>query len=220
MHLFGWGQRPVNLYKAYDCFCRAHSAGCAAATNNRAVCKWLGRGCRQNKEEAEKLLAAADAKGSPPPLRLMALVSTLCRAHILARLISLYVGSLDKFECVRREEKPQPYLENGPKVPPGTVRTCHSCDQAIRRKAHAIAQSGFRLWLSVCRLPVRAPERLRAAMCRSSFVSTSLCWCQDRSVLACDSFIFKSDGGDGRVCTLPAQTSAIRQTSRLVFGVQ
>ncbi len=76
MHLFGWGQRPVNRYKAYDCFCRAHSAGSAAATNNRAVCKWLGYGCKQHKEEAVALL---DAISEPVLLRLMALVGLCLR---------------------------------------------------------------------------------------------------------------------------------------------
>jgi hypothetical protein len=76
MHLFGWGQRPVNRYKAYDCFCRAHNAGSAAATHNRAVCKWLGYGCKANEEEALAQLqavAATDSKASTACL--MALVS-------------------------------------------------------------------------------------------------------------------------------------------------
>jgi hypothetical protein len=80
MHLFGWGQRPVNRYKAYDCFCRAHSAGCAAATHNRAVCKRLGLGCKLNYEEALAQLeavVAADTKVSTACL--MALVSAAAR---------------------------------------------------------------------------------------------------------------------------------------------
>jgi hypothetical protein len=39
IHFFGWAQRPVNYYKAYDCFCRAHKAGSVAAAINRAMCK-------------------------------------------------------------------------------------------------------------------------------------------------------------------------------------
>jgi hypothetical protein len=80
MHLFGWGQRPVNRYKAYDCFCRAHTAGSAAATHNRAVCKWLGHGCKPDEEEALaqlKAVAAADSKASTACL--MALVSAATR---------------------------------------------------------------------------------------------------------------------------------------------
>jgi hypothetical protein len=75
MHLFGWGQRPVNRYKAYDCFCRAHSAGCAAATHNRAVCKWLGYGCKLNEEDALNQLVVAAADSKPSTACLMALVS-------------------------------------------------------------------------------------------------------------------------------------------------
>ncbi len=68
-HLFGWGQRLVNRYKAYDCFRRALSAGCAAAANNRAVCKWLGYGCKQNEAEACSLLTDAfEATASCAPL--------------------------------------------------------------------------------------------------------------------------------------------------------
>ena len=75
VHLFGWGQRPVNRYKAYDCFCRAHSAGCSAAALNGAVCKWLGYGCKQNKEEALSILNAfAESDSSPPLTRIIASV--------------------------------------------------------------------------------------------------------------------------------------------------
>ncbi len=75
IHLFGWGQRPVNRYKAYDCFCRAHSAGCAAAANNRAVCKRLGYGCKQNVSQAEtELLAVANSEAASKLLKAMALV--------------------------------------------------------------------------------------------------------------------------------------------------
>jgi TPR repeat protein len=83
MHLFGWGQRPVNRYKAYDCFCRAHSAGCAAATNNLAVCKWKGYGCKPNQEVAlaeMEAVAAADSKASTACL--MALVSVLSASSL------------------------------------------------------------------------------------------------------------------------------------------
>ncbi len=66
MHLFGWGQQPVNRYKAFDCFCRALSAGSAAAANNRALCKWYGYGCKQDPKEAvEGLTAAAQTAASP-----------------------------------------------------------------------------------------------------------------------------------------------------------
>jgi hypothetical protein len=101
MHLFGWGQRPVNRYKAYDCFCRAYSAGCAAATHNRAACKWLGYGCKLNEEEALaqlKAVVAADSKASTACL--MALVSAACllclRVH--NRLKSVLFS--DHSECV------------------------------------------------------------------------------------------------------------------------
>jgi hypothetical protein len=77
LHLFGWGKRPVNRYKAYDCFCRAHSAGCAAATNNRAVCKWLGYGCKEHEEDAKTWLAAASTDPSSRSLRLMATVGLI-----------------------------------------------------------------------------------------------------------------------------------------------
>jgi hypothetical protein len=68
VHLFGWGQRPVNRYKAYDCFCRARSAGCSAAALNGAVCKWFGYGCKQNEENALSILNASAASASSLPL--------------------------------------------------------------------------------------------------------------------------------------------------------
>jgi hypothetical protein len=64
MHLLGLGGRQVNRYKAYDCFCRAHSAGLMAATHNRAVCKYMGYGCRQDEEEAVTQLQAAAESAS------------------------------------------------------------------------------------------------------------------------------------------------------------
>jgi hypothetical protein len=73
--LLGLGGRQVNRYKAYDCFCRAHSARLAAATHNRAVCKWMGYGCRQDEEEAVTQLKAAAESTSVA--RLMALVFSL-----------------------------------------------------------------------------------------------------------------------------------------------
>ncbi len=76
MHLFGWNQWPVNRYKAYDCFYAAHKAGCAAATNNLAVCIWMGYGCKEHESKAKtQLKAVADLlETSPLPLRLMAMV--------------------------------------------------------------------------------------------------------------------------------------------------
>jgi hypothetical protein len=68
VHLFGWGQRPINQHKAYDCFCRARSAGCSAAALNGAVCKWLGYGCKQNKEEALSILKTLSVSASSLPL--------------------------------------------------------------------------------------------------------------------------------------------------------
>jgi hypothetical protein len=75
MHLFGWAQRPVDRYKAYDCFCRARSAGCAAASNNRAVCKWLGYGCKQHEEEAVAQLTDVTEAATSAPLKYMSAVS-------------------------------------------------------------------------------------------------------------------------------------------------
>jgi hypothetical protein len=76
IHLFGWGKRPVNRYRAYDCFRRAHSDGCAAAANNVAVCKRLGYGCKANKEEAvAQLKALIKGASTPAVLELMASVS-------------------------------------------------------------------------------------------------------------------------------------------------
>ncbi len=76
MHLFGWGERPVNRDKAYDYFCRANIAGCAAAVNNRSVCKWFGYGCTQNKTQAsDELVVVSERTTAATPLRLMAQVS-------------------------------------------------------------------------------------------------------------------------------------------------
>jgi hypothetical protein len=58
IHFFGWGPYAVNRYKAYDCFCRADSAGCAAASLNRSqrtrprcLCcnRWLSYVCALNR---------------------------------------------------------------------------------------------------------------------------------------------------------------------------
>jgi hypothetical protein len=78
MHLFGWGQRPVDRYKAYEYFCRAHRTGFAAAANNQAVCMWLGYGCKEKKRPAIKeLTAVANQETRPKALRAMALVCSL-----------------------------------------------------------------------------------------------------------------------------------------------
>jgi hypothetical protein len=87
-HLFGWGKRPINHYKAFDCFCRANKAGCAAATHNRAVCRWLGYGCKQNKDEAVAALTTlADSKTPSLALRCLSLVCSSI-ALVLRRFFS------------------------------------------------------------------------------------------------------------------------------------
>ncbi len=75
IHMFGWGERPVNRYKAYDCFCQAHSAGWAAASHNRAVCKWMGHGCKMDEDYAvAELKAMAVSATSSVMLKAIALV--------------------------------------------------------------------------------------------------------------------------------------------------
>jgi hypothetical protein len=89
MHLFGWGQRPVNRYKAYDCFCRAHTAGSAAATHNRAVCKRLGYGCKLNKAVALAQLKSMAAASKASTACLMGLVSAAAFLRSSHRLTSV-----------------------------------------------------------------------------------------------------------------------------------
>jgi hypothetical protein len=75
VHLFGWGKRPVDRYKAYDCFCRAQIAGSAAATNNRAVCKYVEFGCAKRTHEASSdLHDLMETRGIPFPLLLITMV--------------------------------------------------------------------------------------------------------------------------------------------------
>jgi hypothetical protein len=96
MHLLGLGGRQVNRYKAYDCFCRAHSAGLAAATHNRAVCKWMGYGCRQDEGEAVTQLKAAAESTSVA--RLMALVLSLSRCYAEATRNKLILDRLSQVQ--------------------------------------------------------------------------------------------------------------------------
>jgi hypothetical protein len=88
MYIFGWGQ-PVNRYKAYDYFCRAHSAGCAAGSHNRAVCKRIGYGCKQYEQESVALMKAL-AESTALSLKLMALVGLLV-GPIFLKLLQLTV---------------------------------------------------------------------------------------------------------------------------------
>jgi hypothetical protein len=99
IYLFGWAQRPVNRYKAFDCFSRAHSAGCAAATHNRAVCKWKGYGCKQNREEAtDQLKALVERAAIALPLKLMTLVC-LCAIYLE---LSCVLCASDQSACRRQ----------------------------------------------------------------------------------------------------------------------
>ncbi len=76
MHLFGWGEQPINRYKAYEYFCRAHRAGCAAATHNRMVSQGMGYGCKKQSVPvaAEHLSAMAENPTTSNAVKLVILV--------------------------------------------------------------------------------------------------------------------------------------------------
>jgi hypothetical protein len=75
MYYFGFGDRPLNLHKAFDYFCRAERAGSAAAANNRVFCRYMGSGCRSDTTEAAKeIIDIVESDDTSHPLRLMALV--------------------------------------------------------------------------------------------------------------------------------------------------
>jgi hypothetical protein len=109
MHLLGLGGRQVNRYKAYDCFCRAHSTGLAAATHNRAVCKWMGYGCRQDEEEAvTRLKGAAE---STSLARLMALVLSFSHCYAEATGNKLRLDRLPQVQLSAIPSAENKYLD-------------------------------------------------------------------------------------------------------------
>ncbi len=79
IHFFGFCALPVSRYKAYSYFCDACAAGSAAAILNRAMCKWLGYGCKEDEAGKAALKALSQSNDETKTLaRFMALVSFAC----------------------------------------------------------------------------------------------------------------------------------------------